>query len=685
MSGHQLSDFLQGLGIASLFLAISSVVAVGVLIATQCRRSFIHRTVWLIVLLQGVLVCQLTVSVPWSNATPKINDKLTRRPSTSEYLEDRFENNLLESDGGPSHTRVEAAPQKSRWNVAIFLALAWSSGLVIVVGRHIHDYFRLVTSNIAEACDREVWNHEWSAVLKARGISAPISLFVSRDAGPFLGRWPDGYRVVVPQGLWEALTAEERNSILHHELAHFERRDLVKILAIFLVTAIHWFNPFAWFAARRYEESVEWTCDEIAQSRSTGPITYAKALVSIAEYGQQKPAWSTAIFGSAFAKRIRRLLTPWGSESNWKATISIATVIGLTAIHIVRVDLVAQEPGEIKQADSQSQQPSARQTTRPNFPTDRQANQETSRTEAPAADLHESNVSGPPVCNLVISEAEQNRARLRSFVLVWTHHMEKHDGDNAVPYLSSQHRMAFDSQRKLASYESHCELVDASGAPTRFERRKIRTPDLLFSFDLKEDSAVGIEASDRGRLDPAEDFTASVRWLSGGGEMPLYHTGVRPYMKEDLVWDVSRRDNGTSQAVVSTLRFPNKSVECTEVYNLSRGGLLESRVWKRTSGEIISEFRMTLYEPVDDLWFPSRATETAFEEGRKAVSHRYELLQAQCDFDVSSFPEREFEPPLSPDREVIDHRGRRTLCYRGASKPLSMDDLNRRISGRTSR
>ncbi len=63
---------------------------------------------------------------------------------------------------------------------------------------------------------------------------------------------------MVPVRLWNRLTRDERIAVLHHELCHLRRGDLWKALIARIVVALHWFNPVAWFSARRFDESAEW-------------------------------------------------------------------------------------------------------------------------------------------------------------------------------------------------------------------------------------------------------------------------------------------------------------------------------------------------------------------------------------------------------------------------------------------
>ena len=111
-----------------------------------------------------------------------------------------------------------------------------------------------------------------------RGLGAPMGRFVrwARHSGKHSvsghkGCWPAalpyaaGLCLVVPAVLWQRLTPTERLCILQHELAHWERRDLIKSTMVRLLTLPHWFNPLSWLAAGWFDEAAEWACDEVAK------------------------------------------------------------------------------------------------------------------------------------------------------------------------------------------------------------------------------------------------------------------------------------------------------------------------------------------------------------------------------------------------------------------------------------
>lgn len=57
---------------------------------------------------------------------------------------------------------------------------------------------------------------------------------------------------------------EELRHILHHELTHHQRHDLLLQWLVAGVVALHWFNPFLYLFRREIHRACELACDERA-------------------------------------------------------------------------------------------------------------------------------------------------------------------------------------------------------------------------------------------------------------------------------------------------------------------------------------------------------------------------------------------------------------------------------------
>ncbi len=202
---------------------------------------------------------------------------------------------------------------------------------------------------------------EWEDLLARHHVRTGVPLWVTANVGPLLCLVPRGYRLVVPVGLWQRLTPEGRLSILRHELAHLQRRDLLKSILVRLLMLPHWFNPLAWLAVRRFDEAAEWACDEVAKGANLEECrAYASALLQLDAVCGPRPSYHAAASGRGLSVRVQRLLSPQVKEDSlMKKTTILGVALGLALLCLVRVDLVAKEPAEKDRAKIAPQTQSA--------------------------------------------------------------------------------------------------------------------------------------------------------------------------------------------------------------------------------------------------------------------------------------------------------------------------------------
>jgi len=312
------------------------------------------------VLFQGVLLFHIPIEVTWQTRLPQT--PIARQPAS---------NIEANSDVRPGLSGLPVAASDSRHSVAdepvettsagrTSLPLRESSNslnwkplavLIWIVGFLCVSVFagltyllllrRLLSSR--PACDS--WTAQWNELLDSQRVWRLIPLRVTDDLGPMLCWTPLGYRVFVPAKIWKQLHPSQRLAILRHELAHFERRDVWKTLAVRLLAMVHWFNPLAWWAVRQFVQDGEWACDRAAAGRDgRASLEYAKALMCMAGQGPHCPAGATAIRGGSMFVRIRRIISlPSKEDGIVKKTLLLSPVWGLLMFSLFRVELVAEQ------------------------------------------------------------------------------------------------------------------------------------------------------------------------------------------------------------------------------------------------------------------------------------------------------------------------------------------------------
>lgn len=140
---------------------------------------------------------------------------------------------------------------------------------------------------------------------------------------PFvIGIWKP--RIYLPS----ALQKEEMIYVLKHEKTHIRRGDhIIKMLA-FLITCVHWFNPFGWAAYLCLCRDMEMSCDEkvITGLDGQGRSRYAQVLLQLSVSGTG--AGIPLAFGEGNTKsRIRNI-------ANYKKAAAAA---GVTAVAVIAV------------------------------------------------------------------------------------------------------------------------------------------------------------------------------------------------------------------------------------------------------------------------------------------------------------------------------------------------------------
>jgi beta-lactamase regulating signal transducer with metallopeptidase domain len=91
-------------------------------------------------------------------------------------------------------------------------------------------------------------------------------------------------RVALPMDFEQRFSPQERELILAHEAVHLARLDNLWNLLATLLTALHWWNPLAWWAARRMQADQELACDAaVLLHRPDATAAYTRALLAAHE------------------------------------------------------------------------------------------------------------------------------------------------------------------------------------------------------------------------------------------------------------------------------------------------------------------------------------------------------------------------------------------------------------------
>ncbi len=183
--------------------------------------------------------------------------------------------------------------------------------------------------------DKEVYGMA-AALAKRFGMRSVPTIYVARVvAQPFVWGWVRG-DIYVPLDFAKASSAEQREAILIHELAHVARWDVAASNIQVVAQMIFFFHPLVWWTNKKIRQEREKCCDEIVLAGSrTRPQVYCEAIVHMLtlEHQARHASPGLAVTGSTrnIEERIVTMLTPGRKFSRSPSVAAIVTMFFVAA------------------------------------------------------------------------------------------------------------------------------------------------------------------------------------------------------------------------------------------------------------------------------------------------------------------------------------------------------------------
>jgi beta-lactamase regulating signal transducer with metallopeptidase domain len=316
------------------------------------RRPAIVHGLWLLVLLKLVTPPIYEVPIPWpvSSAT---SARISPEPALIEV--DSVASVVVPGDAmeapddlaavpvaldaecemtleSPSPTPIGATSiDLSRWIGATWLA--GSATVLLLSIRRIRRFQRLLSEARAPSWLEQEWVDEWGRRLGLR--RAPDLRWVPGRISPmiwFVGLWP---RLILPEVLWKRLDAQQRSTLLAHELAHLRRGDHYVRLLELLVTALFWWHPLVWWIRSALRDVEEECCDAwVVWALPEAVRSYAETLLDTLEF-LQSSGRSEPLLASGLGKvlHLRRRLTMIMTGTSFRV-LGVRGTLGLLALAV---------------------------------------------------------------------------------------------------------------------------------------------------------------------------------------------------------------------------------------------------------------------------------------------------------------------------------------------------------------
>ncbi len=293
---------------ASLILALA---ALANLVLRRRASAAARHFAWTIAMVALLMLPLATVSLPsWTIRLPIATPVTAAAAKVSVASPGRVAAVAPDEGGGsvaPASATTTTTPTRRRFDPLAFAFAIYSAGVVLLLARLVAEEF--VVRRIAAralAVDDADWIVPAEAGSRQLGIHRPVRLLQSDEyVMPFtFGTLRP--TIVLPEtaARW---SAERRNAVILHELAHVARGDCLAQRLASLACALYWPHPGVWWASRRLRVEREFACDDRVLSAGTAAREYANHLLEIAHMFRATPAPATAL-GMARARQLEHRL-----------------------------------------------------------------------------------------------------------------------------------------------------------------------------------------------------------------------------------------------------------------------------------------------------------------------------------------------------------------------------------------
>ena len=350
---------------STVFLAAMTLLLVLLVRVSRLKSAIMHRAIWGTALLVSLVGFAIPIVVPvvgepetpWQ-ASPEPSDNAAAMspfdPQPSRQHELSIPQTSTETIAAPLLPEPQIAEPSVYDIVQTWLMQHWQSlvlsvwglGVVVLLARRLVSHAMLTVRLFRQvkpiddatlAC--------WETLLVRHGFrrtAVPIRL--TESVGPAITRSGCGFVLLIPETLWDELSPELRDGVLRHELGHLVHRDTLLALPVFVLAALQWFNPAAWYALKRYNEASEWHADEFAYgTQSDGSSLLAETFLVI-----HRSTESLGFYLHSFARfstldRVDHLITleQSGKEHAMKKFFVGAVALTLLFAGTFRVEFVA--------------------------------------------------------------------------------------------------------------------------------------------------------------------------------------------------------------------------------------------------------------------------------------------------------------------------------------------------------
>lgn len=305
------------------------------------------------ILAVGLLSMPLVSIATYQLVRPEIVEAASTFPDTSDQilgLDEASPISKFEPETVVIHSR--------QWisNNAIYIFLFWACGILVLGLRMMIGQLQLLQLRAwGQVQLGRHWQRKMGRFVLQLGIRRKVHLAESH-----LVKEPITFGflkpiILFPVGLINALSQEEVEAILWHELAHVKRHDYLFNFLQSLLETIFFYHPVLWLLSKEIRKVREECCDDLVLKEGLEPMVYAESLLHLARLinaQNNQFVMSTNSLNSAISNRIKRLFSPMSTPTRHKpvtALLVVFLILGLTAYAGMGLQAQSQVSVELEQ------------------------------------------------------------------------------------------------------------------------------------------------------------------------------------------------------------------------------------------------------------------------------------------------------------------------------------------------
>jgi beta-lactamase regulating signal transducer with metallopeptidase domain len=232
--------------------------------------------------------------------------------------------------------RPTVATRTRSFDVSHWLPLAWATVAALLLLRVALARLKLaLLARQASVVDDGEWLLLVQRLAGRLDIARPVRLLRSPTSCVPM-TWGLIYPTVMLPIDSDDWPADRRTIVLLHELAHVNRLDAFTQSVARVATAIFWFNPLVWVAARAMRVERELACDDCVLASGARPSDYAQDLLQIARSFSRRSDVAVAALAMArrgdLEERLMAILDPAADRravSRWRTVGTAAAIVAL--------------------------------------------------------------------------------------------------------------------------------------------------------------------------------------------------------------------------------------------------------------------------------------------------------------------------------------------------------------------